>query len=288
MKTTLQGKQGWKQFLTLKADLLAGYDKAKTLAEGKPIQVSQGNVAEHSIRKWLSDFLPKKYGVASGYIVSQNLDDSAKLRHYDVIIYDALNSPVFWIEGEDTDRCLAIPSEYVLGVIEVKSSLTPKSSRDAIEKLQELEYFLPAENLDTNSPYSHFFPGNFFTATIFFELPEKYKHSKKILNNLSYLNRHYLGGIVLRVGELKELNTGSFSFVASDGNERRQVKTNGLSLLDGSVFSKPGLLGGQYVDLGFFIAPIFFSKFAFDIIALLNDTYRVGRLSSMHALCFSE
>ena len=47
-------------------------------------------VAEAELRKWLSGFLPKRYGVTSGYIVSPGLKSAEKIPHFDVIIYDQL------------------------------------------------------------------------------------------------------------------------------------------------------------------------------------------------------
>jgi hypothetical protein len=59
---------------------------------------------EALFRDWLEQFLPAKYGVTSGYIIQQK--DAVKprsalkgkLRHYDVIIYNKLDSSVLWTE----------------------------------------------------------------------------------------------------------------------------------------------------------------------------------------------
>lgn len=81
--------------------------------------------------------MPKKFGVTAGYIISQVESDSIKLSHFDIIIYNQIESPVYWTEGLEKSR--AIPVEYVLGVIEVKSSLTPKAAQEAIEHLLGIE-----------------------------------------------------------------------------------------------------------------------------------------------------
>src|SRR4051812_19125465 len=86
--------------------------------------------------------LPKRYGVTSGYIISQGLWGNVKAPHFDVIIYDLLNAPVLWVEDHpDTSaagRSMAIPAEHVLGVIEVKSALAPTSMKQAVEHLRDL------------------------------------------------------------------------------------------------------------------------------------------------------
>jgi len=65
------GIQGWRSFLGAKKAMLDAYDQARVNAKGHEIEVSHRPVAEALFRKWLSDFLPKRYGVTSGFIVSQ-------------------------------------------------------------------------------------------------------------------------------------------------------------------------------------------------------------------------
>jgi hypothetical protein len=148
--------QGWRQFLAQKISVLAKYDQAKVQASGRPVQVAHGIVAEAEFRGWLRDFLPKRFGVTSGYIVSQGMWEDEPLRHFDVIIYDQLKSPVLWVEGNpdhsSDGRIRAIPAEYVCAAIEVKSRLTQKSARDAIGKLRELQSLLSSVDEPSN-PY---------------------------------------------------------------------------------------------------------------------------------------
>lgn len=62
-----------------------------------------GEVAEAVFRRWLTRFLPERYGVTSGFVISPGLSSKRPLRHYDVIIYDRANSPVLW-RSEQPDR----------------------------------------------------------------------------------------------------------------------------------------------------------------------------------------
>ena len=134
--------QGWKQFLTSRKEMLDAYDRAREQAKAHEVETFHGEVAEGMLRKWLSSFLPKRYGVTSGYIVSPGLKSIHKAPHFDVIIYDQLESPVLWVEDSpdvsSQGRSLAIPVEYVRSILEVKSIFSTTTVRDAIEHLTDL------------------------------------------------------------------------------------------------------------------------------------------------------
>lgn len=118
--------QGWRQFLTARTRMLAAYDIAKDQGSNSSVKTRHGLVAEAEFRKWLSEFLPKRYGVTSGFIVSPGISGSEHMVHYDVIVYDQLESPILLVEDNPDSsgqgRSLAIPVEYVRAVIEVKSA----------------------------------------------------------------------------------------------------------------------------------------------------------------------
>src|SRR5215216_2838463 len=128
--------QGARQFLGERRRLLDEYDRARTHSRGHEVETYHGNVAEASVRDWLDRFLPRRYGVTPGHIISQRWGPPAKLPHFDVIIYDQLESPVLWVEdnpdatGKAQSR--AVPVEYVRGVIEVKAALTSSSAKQAV------------------------------------------------------------------------------------------------------------------------------------------------------------
>jgi uncharacterized protein YbbC (DUF1343 family) len=86
------GTVGWQEFLRQKKDILSSYDSAKESNLNRPMQIEHGNVGEASFRRWLGDYLPKKYGVTSGFIIPDTRQTKYTIRHYDVIIYDILNS----------------------------------------------------------------------------------------------------------------------------------------------------------------------------------------------------
>lgn len=83
--------QGWKQFLTARTKMLAAYDIAKEQESNRQVKTRHGLVAEAEFRKWLSEFLPKRYGITSGFIVSPGISSAEHLVHYDVIITTSWN-----------------------------------------------------------------------------------------------------------------------------------------------------------------------------------------------------
>lgn len=159
--------QGWCQFLTARKNMLDSYDKARIQSRKHKVEAFHGKVAEAEFRKWLEHFLPKKYAVTSGYIISPGVSDNEKIPHFDVIIYEYLESPILWIE-ESPDmssqgRSLAIPAEYVKGVIEVKSAFKKNTVKDAIEHLGELKKLM--SGIDSiNERYKIYLPKDFFSV----------------------------------------------------------------------------------------------------------------------------
>jgi hypothetical protein len=96
--TTQFPTQGWRQILNERKRILDAYDHAREQARRRPVETLHGNVVEGEFRKWLSDFLPKRFDVSSGFIISAGLPDEAKSPEFDVIVYDRLESPVLWVE----------------------------------------------------------------------------------------------------------------------------------------------------------------------------------------------
>ncbi len=193
---------GWEEVLQNREDLLTEFDKALGKNKNRPIRTSHGNAGEAVLRKFLGEFLPQRFGVTSGYIIPDMLVDDYKLLHYDVIIYDKLNSPILWGEDDfDTSelgRKRAIPAKYVFSVLEVKATITKRSINEAMKKLSELN------NLKS------YFPSEFSCGTFFFQIKQELVSKKEILREFSnYLPHNYWGGIVLRT----EVNTEMTGFI---------------------------------------------------------------------------
>jgi hypothetical protein len=276
---------GWKQMLTSRMEILDAYDRAREQSRAHEIETYHGNVAEAACRKWLLSFLPKRFGVTSGYIISPGLPSSAKAPHFDVIIYDQLESPVLWVEeSADTSpqgRSLAIPVEFVRAVVEVKSQLTTTTVKKAIEHLRDLSPLMGGVDAP-GERYKLHLPANFTCGAIFVELRKESSVGEQVLSSIcdGASLRGFLGGAILR-GEGHTLpQTGRLSLAVS------QTPFNGSStlLLESGLSSTRQISENTHLAAMLQWSEAGFSQFAFDLIALMQGTYEAGRISSFYGL----
>lgn len=287
---------GWPQFTTQKSKMVSDFRSACEMAENRPTDTDKGRYAEALFREWLEQFLPAKYGVTSGYIISQGdsiLSSDAlkgKLRHYDVIIYNRLDSPVLWTEKSPdhslAGRIRAIPAEYVHGVLEVKSSFNARSITNALKKLNELTPLLEIDELTER--YKQFIPANFYMGLVFFTLPEQEQKKLDLLNRLKpgTFPRGFHGGIILSADGLDPKNTGRFAHHTVYGSPMYLVKPEGRTLISpGGMWSDSIQVSpGEHSVCIFDWSESSFALFAFELIEVMNGTYRPGTLASKHGL----
>ncbi|THD30879.1 MAG: hypothetical protein DI588_14620 [Flavobacterium johnsoniae] len=275
--------KAWKQFLMAKKDMLHAYDRAKEKGLERSVRTEHGRVAEAEFRKWLTNFLPKKYGVTSGYIISQGMPKDEYLVHYDVIIYEHLEAPILWIDDNpdhsEQGKSMAIPVEYVRGVIEVKSRFSKKTAADAISQLAKLKPLL--QKIDPpQHPTKLYLPKEFFCAAVFFELRKE--HEKEFAALDAVLEgtglRGFYGGFILRCETLDEHYGGKLSIV----QETESYGHDNTSLSFWSYSKSKKLRENLYCRILLTHCESFFSQFAFDIIALLKGTYHPGVISSLY------
>lgn len=289
----MANKQGFRQFITAKEEMLDAYDRAKVLSKGKKVQTSHGNVAEAEFRKWLKKFLPRKYDVTSGYIISTKNSEKDKLVHFDVIIYEHLESPVLWYENNPDNSSqgtsLAIPVEYVKGVIEVKSSLSKKTVTDAIKHLRELSPFMEQEK---NGRYLQNLPENFFCSIVFFEIQEANKFDEKAIDAIieAIGLKGFSGGLVLRGDSKRPLHTGKLLIGKSETLiESSVIKPDRPLYANNAVNSKSRKINETlYYNANLIWFDHYFASFAFDMVAKMNGTYDPMKISSFHGLGQSD
>jgi hypothetical protein len=286
--------QGWQQIHTARKEMLSAFDAAKEKGKKHEVEVYHGKVAEAEFRSWLSSFLPKRYAVSSGYIVSQGLDDTNKTPHFDVIIYDSLESPVLWVE-ENPDlsaagKSLAIPCEYVKAVLEIKSRFSNKTVTDSINHLGDLAALMSGIDAPQER-YKLYLPASFFCGMIFFELLKEDARSRKALNEMvqGISLRGFIGGMILRgEGHLKEM-TAKIDLLRSETEMKSDLERKDHDLLKGfcmadSLKVKDDLHFGAMLMW----AEPNFAQFSFDLIARLQETYEPGRLSSFYGMGTTE
>jgi hypothetical protein len=78
------------------------------------------------VRRFLRGHLPKRFDVGSGFIIDAN---NTLSKQTDVIVYDALNCPVY----RASETAAIIPSDNVAAIVEVKSRLDKQSMEEAFE-----------------------------------------------------------------------------------------------------------------------------------------------------------
>jgi hypothetical protein len=280
----------WQQFLIAKKTMLAQYDQALAHAKEQPVSTHHGVVGEAAVRRWLGTFLPKKYGVTAGFAKSQDPTLANQPRHFDVIIYDRLESPTLWIELNDdkseAGRARIIPAEHVKAIIEVKAAFSRDTVREAGAKLAELEPLTVGVDPE-GEKYPKFLPRSTVLAMLFFELRSTEASDMGALNQLRNLQFHrpFYGAVILSGEALHPDATGLAKLFQSKERMEEMLPPNGL--YSGCAMSSTTEFNGQHLGAMLSWADINFSDFAFDLLALLNGTYRRGFASSMHGMHLS-
>ena len=211
MTSSRYGSVGWREFASNRTSILRKYDSAKERSASRPVKTDHGVTGEAAIREWLAEFLPKKYGVTSGFVIPDLVEtDGFKLYHYDIIIFDAFSAPILWVDDNPDQsqqgRKRAIPARYVFCVIEVKASFGAEPARDAFGKLQEL-----------NEIASHL-PSQFSSAVIFVELPVSLSSQGSLLRHLlpESAIHAFWGGMIMRCA-LNDEMIGLVTFFEGNG-----------------------------------------------------------------------
>lgn len=111
-------------------------------------QLTKGEAAEATVRKFFEDYYPTSIGIAHGQIVDAKGNPS---KQHDVILYDATQTPVLYTDKEKGTRL--IPIEGVIAVVESKLSLQMPDIEKAVESAKTLKslersaYYLPERGL---------------------------------------------------------------------------------------------------------------------------------------------
>lgn len=112
-----------------------------------------GRLNETHLVKLLRDYLPPKFGIGTGFIVSGG-DNPQESPQCDIILYDALNNAPLY----KSDAWSIFPIEMVYGVIEVKTTLTTKELKDAFEKCAKIRAMARTSEGKGNKAYIHQLP----------------------------------------------------------------------------------------------------------------------------------
>lgn len=119
------------------AELLSKVSRLDELI-GRDHWLSVGNYKESILRSLISNILPRKYEVSTGFILASNRKgEILKSRQIDIIIWDSTNyAPIF------RDReFVIVPPESCSAVVEVKGKLTAKELRKSLLNIDSLIEF---------------------------------------------------------------------------------------------------------------------------------------------------
>ncbi len=104
------------------------HDEFEFIRKSNPHSGDKGEEVENILKEFLNTHLPQRFRSCSGIIIDNENNIS---RQIDVIIYDALSSPVY----RYSTKTQIIPFDTVVAVIEVKSCLNKTEIEDAYTKI---------------------------------------------------------------------------------------------------------------------------------------------------------
>lgn len=125
-------------FKALAKGLLAEFEKTSVIrhASGK------GNAREAELRRFLIDYLPRRYAVGQGQIIQS---ENRISRQSDIVIYDADHCPRLLADSAHS----FYPIESVYGTVEVKSNLSSEELINAYQNIQSVK------SLATKGSFAH-------------------------------------------------------------------------------------------------------------------------------------
>jgi hypothetical protein len=229
-----------------------------------------------------------RYGVTSGYIRAQRLRTDADYAHFDVIVYDRLDSPILWTESNPDKSASGvsriIPAEYVRAVIELKAAFSRSTVKDAIAKLGQLGPLMAGVD-SADDRYPTYLPEHTVLTAIFFELREAQINDFEAVSALrstwSFQRVAYPPMVLFGEGRSED-DTALIRATVSDTQTDEIVLER--KLLANFYMSSTSPEGAQNVGMMLDWSPLNFSRFAFDLLAIMNGTYEHGRVSSFHGL----
>jgi len=274
---------GVDSFFAERRKLLSDYDKARAQSSEDAVKTDHGTAAEALTRKWLESFLPKRFGVCKGYIITADLGYHGPLEEWDVIIYDAMESPILFTRGEERGNGIerrAIPIEHVRAVLEVKATLTSANAKKCSDKLLKIQQYI---GQNQSEAYPQFLCPPFTCAAIFFETKlDTFAEYRRALDNLTVLYRSqipFMGGLVLR-SERNADHSGYLDILATEHpmlEEEIWERSSTFNVRNGLI----GTVGSM--SWGYNNYP----TFLFDLLASLRGT-RTRKVSSFYGLDFEN
>ena len=137
--------------------------------------------------------------------------------------------------------------------------------------------------------YPTYLPAHAVLGIVFFELQREHARTVKLLEtirDLADLRRPFYGGVILRGEGLHSDHTGMVQMLVSEKPVAPIESPQGLL---GNMTLAPSVeREGSHLSSMLMWSPVHFSDFAFNLLAIMNGTYRSGFVSSWHGLDMSR
>jgi len=155
-------------------------EEFQEIQKSNPHAGERGSEAEETLKRFLKEKLPQRFDIASGVVVGA---DRSISRQCDVIIYDAMNSPVY----RAGPRLRILPRDNVPAVIEVKSKLNKDELRDAAAKIATVKKIKPTPICGADQPvtFSEIITTSIFGCVFAFD---SYTSLETLAENLRDIN----------------------------------------------------------------------------------------------------
>lgn len=129
-----------KVFEAISLELTANFNKSVQIKHSG----GKGSNREDTFVEFLKDYLPGKYGVGRGEVITSENDVSGEL---DIVIYDKDHCPLFI----KSDSHSIYPRESVFGAISMKSHLDSEELKDAYNNIVSLKKIMPEKGFSKSS-----------------------------------------------------------------------------------------------------------------------------------------
>jgi len=210
----------------------------------------RGQEAEKLIRDFLNKHLPKRFSAGAGFILDPK---DVISKQTDVVIYDALNCPVYYA----SEDAAIFPSDNVAAVVEVKSTLNKQELADAWEKIQHTKAL--AKTKPPNVPWLV----QTQTLGIVFAFSSDTSLDAITENYTALLRQHGLGlhidlvvvldkGIVTLSAKHRSLSSWGFAFFEGAGSPSAEGSHIGVAQADFAEYSLDAFLRFLLAHLIFF------------------------------------
>ena len=143
---------------------------------------------------------------------------------------------------------------------------------------------------EPNEKYKLHLPPNFHCGLVFFELRKDHQFSESALKKMIDATqlRGFFGGIILRgEGHTKDV-TAKLTLIKSETPIESTIGKNRQSLFHWGQAESIRVTDSFHISSMLMWGEPYFSQFGFDVIAMMQGTYEVGRLSSFHGMGGSE